>query len=195
MNNSSHKRQYAADAFLSCSLRKEDIPFIRHVASILKIHNIKPVGTVGKYFAAPENPAVSMRKNIPKCDLVVIVATPRYFQKDLKTGQASYALSEQIHVESGIAYAHGKPLIVFTREGTDVGGFIPSVTQYITLNGAKRDYLKKRHLIFNLLKNACLRVQQQRTIRNQANIGNFVVGTLAFYGGYKALEYILKDEP
>jgi hypothetical protein len=60
---------HLAKAFVSCSLRAEDEPFIELVENILRNHNILPFGTVGKYSAAPENPAESMRKNIPEADL------------------------------------------------------------------------------------------------------------------------------
>ena len=65
-----------AKAFLSCSLRTEDRPFINFIEQILQQHGISPIGTVGRYSASPINTAAHMRDNIPNCDFVVIVATP-----------------------------------------------------------------------------------------------------------------------
>jgi hypothetical protein len=69
---------FMATAFLSCSLRQEDRPFIKYIEKILIAHKIKPIGTVGLFSAAPINTAEHMKKNIPLADFVVIVATSRY---------------------------------------------------------------------------------------------------------------------
>ena len=62
---------YIATAFVSCSLRTEDKPFIDWIEEILIAHKIQPIGTVGRCTAAPENPAISMRNNINQADMVV----------------------------------------------------------------------------------------------------------------------------
>jgi hypothetical protein len=141
-------------AFISCSLRNEDKPFIDIVEEILRKHGIEPFGTVGKYTAAPENPAESMKRNIPLADLVVIIATPRYSQRDLKTGNVTSGLSEMVHVETGMAFAMEKPVVLFVKEGTNVGTFLPNITQYIILNGQENDLIDKYALIYSLLNNA-----------------------------------------
>lgn len=112
-------------------------------------------------------------------------ATPRYFQSDIKTGQESYGLSEMVHVETGIALAHDKPVVVFVQEGTDIGKALPNVTQYITLNGRKEDYRAKKPLILSLLSNA-------KKIENEMNIKRAttwfiraIIILLAIYGAYK----------
>ncbi|MBA7549886.1 hypothetical protein ES705_42386 [subsurface metagenome] len=87
-----------ANAFLSCSLRKKDEQFVKFVSTILKQHNIRPFGTVGKFEASPENPVDLIKKNIPKADLVVIAATPRYIQIDMKSNVHRKSLSEMLHV-------------------------------------------------------------------------------------------------
>ena len=146
--------QYPAKAFVSCDLKEEDKPFVDYIENILRKYNIEPFGTVGRYSASPENPAVLMKKNIPFADIVVICVTPRYLQKDLKTGKVSHGFSEMILIETAIAYANNKPVVVFVQEGTDVGKFIPNITQYITLNGHSDDFAKKQHLIDSLLISA-----------------------------------------
>ena len=190
----SNERQYAANAFVSCSLRQEDKPFVDYVCRILDVHNIRPFGTVGKFSASPENPVALMKKNIPLADIVVICATPRYIQRDLKTGKVSYGLSEMIHVETGIAVAHDKPVVVFVQQGTDVGTCLPNITQYIELNGQKQNYLDNQKLISSLLTSAYSFVKQLKTNKNLKTAGNVVVGGLAIYGGVKLLQHLFSNK-
>jgi hypothetical protein len=184
-------------------LRKEDNPFVDYIENILRQYNIEPFGTVGRYFASPENPVVLMRENIPNADFVVICATPRYLQKDLHTGEVFYGLPEMIHVETGIAYANNKPVVVFVQEGTHVGNFIPNITQYITLNGKSEDFASKVPLITALLVSAYLKAEE---IKNKINdsknkinesnglktAGKVIIGGLAIYGAYELMRRIFK---
>lgn len=185
-------REYAAKAFVSCSLRPEDEKFVNYICAILTHHNIEPFGTVGKFSASPENPVALMNKNIPSSDFVVICATKRYLQKDINTGQTSYGLSEMVHVETGMAIAHGKPVIVFVEEGTDVGNVLPNITQYIILNG-HNDYTKAE-LIQSLLSSAYEFVRKIKEDKGIKVLGKIAVGGLAIYGGYKILQAIFKNE-
>lgn len=59
-----------------------------------------------------------------------------------------------IHVETDMAYMAGKPVVAFVQEGTDVGNFLPNVTQYIILNGQQADLSSKWSLINSLILNA-----------------------------------------
>ncbi|PKP01184.1 MAG: hypothetical protein CVU11_16040 [Bacteroidetes bacterium HGW-Bacteroidetes-6] len=188
------KKKYAAKAFVSCSLRTEDENFVNYVCRILDSHNIQPFGTVGKFAASPENPVALMNKNIPLSDIVVICATKRYLQKDLKTGAVSYGLSEMVHFETGMAVAHGKPVVVFVQEGTDVGSVLPNITQYITLNGQHEDFEAKRKLIFSLLNNAYQFVRKANNNKTLRTVGNIAVGGLAIYGGIKLFQTILGNK-
>ena len=160
------KQEYYARAFVSCSLRDEDRPFVDFVCSILESYHIQPFGTVGKLYAAPENPVVSMDKNINNADIVVICATPRYIQQDIHNGKESQGLSEMIHVETGMSYAYDKPVVVFVEKGTNVGGAIPNITQYVELTGDEEDYNEKKDLIYSLLNNAYKRFRD-KYIRRQ----------------------------
>ena len=180
-------------AFISCSLRDEDKPFIDIVEEILRKHGIEPFGTVGKYSAAPENPAESMKKNIPQADLVVIVATPRYSQRDLKTGQITTGLSEMVHVETGMAYALDKPVVLFVKEGTNVGTFLPNITQYIILNGQKNDLIDKYALIYALLSNAYNLIKKKWDKQANVGFGQFLIGGLAIWGAYKIAQAIFSS--
>lgn len=188
------EKKYAARAFVSCSLRPEDENFVNYVCRILDSHNIEPYGTVGKFTASPENPIALMNKNIPLADFIVICATRRYLQKDLKTGAVSYGFSEMVHFETGMAVAHGKPVVVFVQEGTNVGSVLPNITQYITLNGRPEDFTAKKELIYSLLNNAyqfVLKVKNDKTLKT---VGKVAVGGLAVYGSIKLLQAIFENK-
>lgn len=184
---------FIATAFVSCSLRSEDKPFIDLIERILIAHKIQPIGTVGRYAAAPENPAISMRNNINQADMVVIVATPRYLQYDLQTNQGNYGLSEMVHVETGIAFAYNKPVVLFVQEGTHVGNFLPNVTQYVVLNGQQTDLETKWALINSLLFNASTIVQDFKNKKSNEEIGNFFKGALAFIGATAVISKLTED--
>ncbi len=154
MEGTISKQEYYARAFVSCSLRDEDKPFVEFVCSILEAYRIQPFGTVGKYFVAPENPVVSMEKNINNADIVVICATPRYTLKDIYNGNETNGMSEMIHVETGMAIANDKPIVAFVQKGTNVGNVIPNITQYVELTGTEEDFHKKENKIASLLNNA-----------------------------------------
>ena len=189
-----NQTNFVATAFLSCSLRQEDRPFIEYIERILKSHRIKLIGTVGLFSASPTNTAEHMKKNIPLADFVVIVATPRYLQKDLKTGKLSYGLSEMVHVETGMAYMADKPVVVFVQEGTDVGSFLPNVTQYIILNGRQEDLQMKWGLINSLIRNAYNIVRQiKEQAANKSFWGALTTG-LAIFGGIKLAEALTTEE-
>jgi len=190
MNNST-PTPYVAKAFLSCSLRPEDKQFVDYIERILRAYKIEPVGTVGRYSVSPENPAELMKKEIPNADFAVIVATPRYLQQDLRTGQISYGLSEMIHIETGIAYAFEKPVVVFVQEGTNVGNFIPNITQYIILNDTRSDFEQKRPEIHSLLNSTYQIVKKIKSNKTAKAIGKVAVLGLAAYGAYKLLPKLL----
>ncbi|MDP3103057.1 MAG: hypothetical protein Q8M95_00440 [Candidatus Methanoperedens sp.] len=190
--NNKFEKVYIAKAFVSCSLRPEDEPFVDYIERILQEYNIEPFGTVGRYSVTPENPAVLMKKNIPNADFVVICATPRYLQKDLHTGQVSYGLSEMIHIETGIAYANDKPVVVFVQEGTNVGNFIPNITQYITLNGNSEDFVKNEPKILDLLNAAYLLSKKITESNGLKSVRNVAIVGLAAYGAYKLGEKLFK---
>ncbi len=148
------KHEYYARAFVSCSLRPEDEPFVNFVYSILEAFHIKPDGTVGKKYAAPENTIESMKKNIKDADIIVICATPRYILKDIHNNNETNGMSEMIHVETGMALLTEKPVVAFVQKGTNVGSVIPNITQYVELTGTEEDFHKKETIISSLLNNA-----------------------------------------
>jgi hypothetical protein len=190
-----NQTNFVATAFLSCSLRTEDKQFVEYIERILVAHRIKPFGTVGLFSASPTNTAAHMKKNIPLADIVVIVATPRYLQKDLKTGKISYGLSEMIHVETGMAYMAGKPVVAFVQEGTDVGNFLPNVTQYIILNGQQADLSSKWSLINSLIRNAYGIVRQIKDQEANKSFWGALTTGLAIFGGIKIVESLSDNKP
>lgn len=182
-----------ATAFISCSLRPEDEHFINLVEKILEDHRIKPIGTVGKYSVAPMNPAEHMRLNIPLADMVVIVATPRYLQKDLKTEQFTYGLSEMVHVETGMAFMANKPVVVFVQEGVHVGNFLPNISEYNVLNGELIDLQNKWSLINSLIGSAYSIVKSLKENESSKAFGNIVKTGLAIVGGFAIVDSLFSD--
>ncbi|MFY0603262.1 MAG: hypothetical protein JXQ93_04890 [Flavobacteriaceae bacterium] len=195
MGELKNNEEFVGTAFLSCSLREEDRSFIELIERILLTHKIKPFGTVGRHSAAPLNIPEHMKINIPKADFVVIAATPRYFQRDMHTGQNSNGLSEMVHVETGMAYMANKPVVVFVKEGTNVGNFLPSITEYIVLNEQRDDLKKKWKLINSLIENAYQIVHSiKKPEATPISFKGVLTTGLAILGGIKLLEFLSSDE-
>ena len=187
--------RYLATAFLSCSLNEKDSTFINFVERILKSYRIKIVGTVGKYFADADNPVKSMTKKISEADFIVVVATSRYLSKDIFNGNKQQTISEQLHAEAGIANGLNKPIVLFVQEGTNPGNFMPSITQYITLNGSIIDLNNKRRLIASLLKNVLKRVNKIKENETIRTLSKITICAFAVYGFYELIKNIKKDSP
>ena len=150
-------------AFISCSLREEDKPFVNFIEAIVERFGFQPTGTVGKYSAAPKPIWKQILDGIKSADCVVLVATPRYVQQDIhnreKTGKG---ISEMLHVEVGMAVACKRPVLAFVLEGTDVGSFLPQFVQYITLKSDDRvDLQAKWPIIADYFRSAFTIIQER----------------------------------
>lgn len=192
--NQNNQKNPIATAFLSCSLRQEDRSFVNYIERILHAHSINPIGTVGYHSASPTSTAELMKKNIPLADFVVIIATPRYLQKDINLGNSTNGISEMLHVEAGMAHMANKPVVVFVQDGTDVGNFLPTITQYITLNGEQSDLEQKWPQINSLIKHSCDIVRQKKTEAQNKSLWNALTAGLAIFGGISLLNSIGTEE-
>ena len=181
--NENNQQNFIATAFISCSLRKEDKQFVKFIEKILIAHRIKPIGTVGRFSASPISTAELMKQNIPLSDFVVVVATPRYEQKDINSGKSTKGLSEMLHVETGMAYMIEKPVVVFVQEGTNVGNFLPTITQYIILNGTQNNLNENWTLINSLIKHAYDIVEQKKSEKANQSFWKALTTGLAIVGG------------
>ena len=177
-------------AFVSCSLRQEDKSFVNFVESILIDNAIEPFGTAGKYSASPANPTELMKENIHLADVAVIIATKRYEQKDVLSGNVTFGVSEMIHAEVAMSFMVNKPVVVIAQEGTDVGSFIPNITQFIILDGTLDDLNSKRLLIKSLLSNAREMAENAEESKVSAEFIDFVIKALAVIGGAAILHNI-----
>ena len=166
-------------AFISCSLRPEDKPFVDFVEAITRSFGFQPMGTVGKYTAAPMPIWEQMRDGIQSADCIVLAATPRYIQQDIyDRKQTGRGISEMLHVEVGMAVATERPILAFVLEGTDVGSFLPQTVQYIILRpNDKADLQAKWPLIANYFRSA-LAIIQERWRRENRNDLLKCVGTI-----------------
>lgn len=188
MKQSNKEIEPWANVFLSTSLRKEDEAFINLVLKIITHFNFNPYGTVGLFDASTDNPVDLMKENIEKCDFVVMAATKRFFTKDAHSDKESTSLSEMVHTEAGMAYANSKPIVVFVEQGTNVGNFIPNVTQYITLDGTQENLDSQYILIESLMNNALQKVESKRRSESWKDLGKIAIGGLAFIGGLFLLD-------
>jgi hypothetical protein len=99
-----------------------------------------------------------------------------------------------VHVETGMAYMADKPVVVFVQEGTEVGSFLPDVTQYIILNGRQEDLQLKWTLINSLIRNAYNIVRQIKEQAANKSFWSALTTGLAIFGGIKLAEALTSEE-
>jgi len=183
-------------AFISCSLRQEDKQFVDLVIAITRTFGFQPMGTVGRYSAAPRPIWEQIRDGIQSADCIVLAATPRYIQQDIydrkRTGKG---ISEMLHVEVGMAVATGRPILAFVLEGTDVGSFLPQTVQYITLRANDRVNLQtKWPLIANYFRSALAIIQERWRQENRNDLLKLVGVVLATIGAATIIDSIFEDK-
>lgn len=148
-----------------------------------------PVGTVGRYDAAPKPIWQQMKDNIKSADCIVLAATPRYLQRDiadkLRTGRG---MSEMLHTEIAMAVALDRPALAFVLEGTDVGGFLPQAVQYITLKSDRSDLMTKWPLIQAYFGNGAAMIEKRWLQENRSGLFKLALGGLAVFGGITLLD-------
>lgn len=181
-------QQRQCTAFISCSLRSEDKPFVDYIESIVRQMGFLPMGTVGRYDAAPKPIWQQMKDNIQSADCIVLAATPRYLQQDIddkmRTGKG---MSEMLHSEIAMAVAMDRPVLAFVLEGTDVGSFLPQAVQYITLKRDRSDLMIKWPLIRAYFGNGAAMIQKRWLQESRSGLFKFAVGGLAVLGGISLL--------
>jgi hypothetical protein len=188
--------QRLPNAFISCSLREEDKPFVQYITAITRQFGFQPMGTVGMFSGAPRPIWEQMRDNVAASDCVILVATPRYIQQDIhdreRTGKG---ISEMLHVEVGMAVAAGRPILAFALESTDLGAFLPQAVQYIPLRLHDRQELQSKWpLISNYFRSAMAMIEA-RWIQEQRNDMLKGVGTiLGFIGAAKVADWLFRSE-
>ncbi len=183
-------------AFISQSLRPEDEAFAGFVARLVRHFGFEPMGTVGKREAAPRPIWEQMRDGIKTADCIVLAATPRYLQQDVhdreRTGKG---ISEQLHVEVGMAVMADRPILAFVEEGTNVGAFLPGAGQYIVLRpGDQEDLKAKWPLIVRYFENALtiIRARWQREKKDElVKAAGIILGGI---GALAVLDAIFPDD-
>lgn len=175
-------------AFISCSVRPEDQAFNKAVERVVKRYGFEPTGTVGLHVNYAEPIPVSMEKEIEVCDILVVAASPRYLQSEIKSDtKPSYAIPEMLHVESAMAYKAKKPIVAFVQQGVNVGGFLPHITQYFTVDSKTYKVHSKRQLkpFFNDLH---VRVEKSIKGKDKESFGWFTIFGLAAIGLYTVVK-------
>jgi hypothetical protein len=177
-----------ATAFISCSLRSEDKPFVDYIEAIVRQMGFVPFGTIGRHDASPKPIWEQMKDNIKSADCIVLAATPRYLQQDisdkLRTGRA---MSEQLHTEVGMAVAADRPVLAFVLEGTDVGNFLPQAVQHIVLKQDQSDFFAKWPVIQAYCYNARLMIEKRWAEDDRNGAIKWIMRGLAVVGGLALL--------
>jgi hypothetical protein len=196
-------QQRRPTAFISCSLRTEDKPFVDYIEAIVRQMGFIPVGTVGRYNAAPKPIWEQMKDNIKSADCIVLAATPRYLQQDIndkiRTGQGMLemiqkkAMSEMLHTEVAMAVAMDRPVLAFVLEGTEVGSFLLQTVQYIVLKADRSDFFTKWPLIQVYFGNAAVMIEQRWAQESRNGLLKVAVGGLAAIGGVALLSWLGSD--
>lgn len=173
-----------------------DLPFVSMITKIAEKMGFTPMGTIGKYTAAPMPIWLQMKEGIKNADCVILVATPRYIQQDLfdreKTG---HGISEMLHVELGMAIASNCPVLVFVKKGTDLGSFIPSFVQYIELEENKtQDLENKAPLIANYFRSALTIIQEKWSKEKKSGIWEIIKTVLVVIGSATFLSSIFDND-
>ncbi len=189
-------QQRQLHAFISCSLRKEDRSFVDSVEAITRRFGFHPMGTVGRYTAAPRPIWEQMRDEIQAADCIILAATPKYIQQDIydrrETGRG---IPEMLHVEVGMAVATGRPILAFVLEGTNVGSFLPQTVQYITLRLNDRvDLQAKWPLIANYFRSALAIIQERWRQENRNDRLRGVRTILSIIGAATIIDSIFGDK-
>jgi len=179
-------------AFVSCSLRKEDQRYVDMIIRITKQLGFLPVGTVGKFEASPKPIWQQMAEGIKSADCLILIATPRYIQKDVhdrkKTGKG---ISEMLHVEVGMAVMAGRPILAFAQKGTNVGSFLPQTVQYIELDYDNKDLNDKWQLIKRYFKNAMKIIKRRWEKEDNKELAGAAGIILGLIGAAKVIDVIL----
>lgn len=170
-------------AFLSCSLRQEDRSFVNVVTRMARGFGFIPCETVGLYSAAPRPLWMQMRDGVARTDCVLVAATPRYIEQDIRDKRKSKkGISEMLHVECGLAAAFNKPILVFASEGTDVGAFLPSVSQYIEVKRNQAHFRIQYPLIRSYFTNAYQMIHNRWQLEGRDRLNENIKSGLATVG-------------
>ncbi|MCK4419989.1 hypothetical protein KAV79_09290 [Candidatus Aerophobetes bacterium] len=100
-------------AFISYSSRKEDVPIVEQIITMIRLWGFEPV-RVGINVLS-EDPAKipdDIKNQIKKCDAFIGIATPR----DYSIQERRFKTFPWLHVESGEAFQSDKPLLFIVDE-------------------------------------------------------------------------------
>lgn len=182
-------------AFVSCSLRDEDKPFVEWMFAVIQRFGFQPIGPVGRNLYAPLPIYQQMKDGIREADCLVLVATPRYIQEDIHNRKLGNGISEMLHVEVGMATMSERPVLAFVQKGTDVGGFLPSLVQYIEIDpNSQADIDSNWPAISNYFRSALLLIQQRWVEDNRKSLFKGIGLILGIIGAAKVVDSIFSDQ-
>ncbi|RUT72932.1 hypothetical protein [Ancylomarina longa] len=177
-------------AFISCSVRDEDLKFNTAIEKVVKRYGFEPCGTVGRHVNYAEPISDSMKKEIQACDILVVAAPPRYIQSEISDkANLTYAIPEMIQVESAMAHSFEKPVVAFVQDGVNIGNFIPNITQYFLVD-AQTYKVKASRQLKPFFKDLHKRVAVSIKEKDKEAFGWLVLFSFAVVGIYTAIKWI-----
>jgi hypothetical protein len=121
-------------AFLSTSIRAEDQPVVTFVERVFQVAGFDCF-TVGRNVSAPEPPPETIKREMQRCECLVVVATARFAATDVQTGSVLHLAPGWIDSEAGLAHMRGIPITAFkAKEVTFQGLLGANITQWFEFN-------------------------------------------------------------
>lgn len=188
--------QIVPRAFVSCSLRDEDRPFVHWMFSVIRQFGFDPIGPVGLDLFAPRPISDQMTDGIRAADCLVLLATPRYLQEDIHNrARTGKGISEMLHVEVGMATMAELPVLAFVQKGTTLGGFLPSLVQYIEIDPTAQDDINtKWPHIANYFRSALVMIQKRWADESRSNLLAGIAVILGIIGAATVVGTIAEQE-
>lgn len=182
-------------AFVSCSLHEEDKAFVDWMFAVIPRFGFHPTGPVGLKMFAPKPIPSQMVEGIKGSDCLILIATPRYLQEDLHNRAVTgKGISEMLHVEVGMASMADRPVLAFVQKGTDVGGFLPSLVQYIEIDPSDANDIKaKWPAMANYFRSGLVMIQERWVKENRTNLIKGIGMVLGLIGGAAVVDSIFSS--
>jgi hypothetical protein len=117
-------------AFLSASVRPQDETIVNSFVNIFRKERFDCF-TVGRNVSAPESTAETAKREMQRCECLVVVATARFDATDVHSGNVTRLASGWIDGEGGMAHMRGIPITVFKARDVQLQGLLgANITQW-----------------------------------------------------------------
>jgi hypothetical protein len=172
-------------AFLSTSIRPQDQPLVDVLRSVLDGQGFECI-TVGLDVSAPESTAETAKKEMERCECLIVLATKRFDAQDVHTGDPVSLASGWIDSETGMAHMRGIPITSFKDQAVQLQGLLAAnITQWFAFDPRQETFvaylLRNQPLVRSHLSEVKRRIDEARD-RNRATwIGRLLKWGLALF--------------